>query len=434
LHRVVAYATFPSNAADTNAILDSGLDGCPSLLYVSRMPLQIESLDREQLAVLGREWLLHGHLQDRVGMALVLGEHDRDTMEKVAIEEWMAASPIYSRRMQQALGFVGTGVATMMKNLQLDIGAPHQFMDFRYRLDDPEHGEFWLAHCGALMDVEPMGTDFVHGMCHAIEDPTFDATAGATNPLAQIRPIHRPPRIPSNRMPHCAWKIDIVADGPNVSVSALEAVVANSALAQLPIPSYPASVDGGWVDYSGEFDPDFSLEDLSRSALLTALDEFGLQSHLLLRSLLLAVRENCSPELMVSMLPRQIRGWCGLTAQRLRDAFGLQVTVDGVSSLLALHPMMAPVAYTGFSVTEGVVSFDGGVAVRDHDGATWVNMPDRYDDLSAVVQAAFPTAAISAEGVISVGNEPVRVARELGIAQISTGATFRFSQRRPVRV
>ena len=34
------------------------------------------------------------------------------------------------------------------------------------------------------------------GMCHDIEDPTFDATAVATNRKAQIRPIHRPPRYP----------------------------------------------------------------------------------------------------------------------------------------------------------------------------------------------------------------------------------------------
>ena len=112
----------------------------------------------------------------------------------------MGASPVYSRRMQQLMGFVGTGVETIFKNLQLDIGAPHQFLDFRFRLDGPEHGEFWLAHCGALMDVEPMGEQFVHGMCHAIEDPTFDATAGATNPLVQVRPLHRPPRDPRARL------------------------------------------------------------------------------------------------------------------------------------------------------------------------------------------------------------------------------------------
>ena len=54
-------------------------------------------------------------------------------------------------------------VPTILKNIQLDIGAPHHFMDFRCRVDDAEHGEFWLAHCGALMDVEPMGEEYVRG-------------------------------------------------------------------------------------------------------------------------------------------------------------------------------------------------------------------------------------------------------------------------------
>ena len=89
------------------------------------------------------------------------------------------------------------------------IGAPPQFMDFRYSLEDPWHGRFELAHCGALMDVEPMGPDYVRSMCHDIEDPTFDATALATNPYAQVRPIHRPPRVPADRHPVCAWTVII---------------------------------------------------------------------------------------------------------------------------------------------------------------------------------------------------------------------------------
>ena len=121
----------------------------------------------------------------------------------------MAASPLYSLRTQRALDFGNGDVPTIFKNIQLDIGAPHQFMDFRYKVDDPKHGEFWLDHCGALMDVEPMGEEFVHGMCHDIEDPTFDATAGATNPYAQVRPIHRPPRVPADRAPHCHWRVVI---------------------------------------------------------------------------------------------------------------------------------------------------------------------------------------------------------------------------------
>ncbi len=398
------------------------------------MALQVADLDRGQLAVLGREWLLHGHLQDRVGMALVLEVADRDTMEAVAIEEWMAASPVYSQRMQQALNFVGDDVSTIMKNLQLDIGAPHQFMDFRYRLDDPQHGEFWLAHCGALMDVEPMGEEFVHGMCHAIEDPTFDATAGATNPFAQVRPIHRPPRVPSNRTPHCAWKIDVVASGAPVVPSALQAVVRQSAIAQLPLPTYDGDADGGWSDYSGAFDPDFELEDLSGPAQLVALEEFALQSHLLLRALMLAVREALGEEQMTSMLPRLVRGWAGLTAQRLVLELGLEPTIEGVATLLSLHPMMHPIAYTGFFVTGDQVSFAPAASAADDDGATWCGMPGLAAVLEAVVQAAFPTAQLSADLRISVGHEPVRPAPEVAIARFSTGSAFRFTPRRPVRV
>ena len=190
----------------------------------------LSRLSRRALAALGREWLLHGHLQDRVGMPLVHANRAREEMQTVAIEEWMAASPVYSRRMQRALRFGAGDVPTIMKNIQLDIGAPHHFMDFRCRVDDAEHGEFWLAHCGALMDVEPMGEEYVQGMCHDIEDPTFDATAVATNPRAQVRPLHRPPRRPSDREPHCHWTVEIVADAEPVLAHPNVAIVEPAAL------------------------------------------------------------------------------------------------------------------------------------------------------------------------------------------------------------
>ena len=117
----------------------------------------LEKLSRQELCHLGREYLLHGHLQDRVGLPLVAKQFGGDAYVRFSIEEWMAASPVYSKRMQRALDFEGHDVSTVFKNLQLDIGAPHQFMDFRFRLDRPDYGEFWLDHCGALLDVEPYG-------------------------------------------------------------------------------------------------------------------------------------------------------------------------------------------------------------------------------------------------------------------------------------
>ena len=127
------------------------------------MSSRYASLTRAELAVLVPELLLMGQMMDRAGMPWCISAFGREGMTEVAIEEWMTASPIYTRRMQQALGYApevaGAGdVVTIFKGLQLDIGAPPQFMDFRYGITDPWHGEFWLDHCGALMDVEPIGT------------------------------------------------------------------------------------------------------------------------------------------------------------------------------------------------------------------------------------------------------------------------------------
>ena len=186
-------------------------------------------------------------------MAWCISEFGRDEMLQIAIEEWAAASPIYTRRMQQALGFApavaGQGdVVTIFKGLQLDIGAPPQFMDFRYTVHDPHHGEFQLDHCGALMDVEPMGPDYVKGMCHDIEDPTFDATAIASNPKAQVRPIHRPPRstedMAAGRSPHCAWTVIIDDAYPEAQGIAALAVNERSRAASVELAPIDPADDG----------------------------------------------------------------------------------------------------------------------------------------------------------------------------------------------
>ena len=47
----------------------------------------------------------------------------------------------------------------------------------------------------------------------------------ATNPKAQVRPIHRPPRTPADRHPHCAWTVIIDESYPEVSsIPALDIV------------------------------------------------------------------------------------------------------------------------------------------------------------------------------------------------------------------
>src|ERR1041384_6855404 len=118
------------------------------------MATVFDGLDRATLALLAREYLLCGHLIDRSAMPQVFAAGGMEVMRDVAIDEWMGASPIYTRRIRRALGFDGDDVETIFKGMQLDIGAPPQFMDFRFKVFDAKHGEFELAHCGALMDVE----------------------------------------------------------------------------------------------------------------------------------------------------------------------------------------------------------------------------------------------------------------------------------------
>src|SRR5436190_3666200 len=244
------------------------------------MPSRYRSLSREQLAALVPELLLIGHLIDRSGMPWCITTFGPDEMAQVAIEEWAAASPIYSKRMQRTLEFEGDDVPTIFKNMQLDIGAPPQFMDFRFALRDRWHGEFWLDHCGALMDVEPMGTDYVVRMCHTIEDPTFDATAAATNPRARVRPIHRPPRISPEKRPHCAWMVTIDQNAEPLEAHPGAAQLARTHAAVLELdPIDPA--EEGLAGYTGSVLSDVDFSAFSHSALVRLADEVCLQMHLL---------------------------------------------------------------------------------------------------------------------------------------------------------
>src|SRR5262249_17997755 len=160
-------------------------------------------LSRERLVPVVLEYMMVGHLIDRALMPQVAVRAGIDTVDDVAIDEWLRASPAYPARMPRLTAIAGDRVRGHIKGLPPHVGLVHEYMGVADEPTDAGHGEFWLNHCGALMDFEPHGEARVVGMCHHIEDPTFDGTAVATNPHARIRPIHRPPRVPADREPHC---------------------------------------------------------------------------------------------------------------------------------------------------------------------------------------------------------------------------------------
>jgi hypothetical protein len=398
------------------------------------------SLSRAELAILVPELLLIGQLMDRAGMPWCISAFGRERMLQVAIDEWAAASPIYTRRMQQALNYApavpGKGdVITIFKGLQLDIGAPPQFMDFRYTINDPWHGEFHLDHCGALMDVEPMGPDYVKGMCHDIEDPTFDATAVATNPKAQVRPIHRPPRVPADRAPHCHWTVIIDESYQEVVGTPELAINERSRAATVELAPIDPS-DEGTSAYDGPLLDDLDFAAFSHSALVRIADEVCLQMALLDNGFALAVAKRVeSPEQLVQIRRKQLIGFAGIAAYRIARALDILPTPEGALRMLDLHPVFNPDVYVR-------ADFDGERVVVHpspvHDDSGWAALigPEWHAALQTAVQVLDPhfDVEVEAEGPgwsarLVRRDEPAEEASELAVTKFSTGTDFAFETR-----
>lgn len=399
----------------------------------------IDDLDHGELATLVKEHLLAGHLIDRAGMPVVTG-YGVDVMRDVAIDEWMAASPIYTKRTQRLLGFEAGTVEACFKAMQLDIGAPPEFMDFRFTIIDDNNGLFHLDHCGALMDVEPMGDDFVVAMCHHIEDPTFDATGWATHPKLRMRPIHRPPRVPSDRHPHCAWEVTIDESVEATPEPPPLARIAASNAARLPL-AVVEPADGepdGMVDYTKPLDPDLSLRDFGSTALRALDEEVCLQGHLLSIAFMAAVEDRYGTELAADAGSRQLTGVAGVAADRLKRAFGLEGDAADLATVFSLHPAFRPAAYVSWNV-----AIDGEVVhleladcpARQETGLeTWISLlADGHDRaLSAIATAVDPLWHVVADGpcrwVVQRGDEPTEELGEVTLTKFSTGVAFGFDR------
>ncbi len=404
------------------------------------MTSRYDLLDREKLAILLPELLLAGQLIDRSGMAWCISAFGREEMTQIAIEEWMAASPIYTRRMQQALRYAGDDVITIFKGLQLDIGAPPQFMDFRYTIHDKWHGEFHLDHCGALMDVEPLGDHYVRAMCHDIEDPTFDATAVATNPKAQIRPVHRPPREPADRHPHCRWTVTIDDSHPPVSESQGCAELQKSRAATIDLA--PIDVDDeGRNDYSGPLLSDLAFSDFSKSALVRMTDEVCLQMHLLNLGFVRAIHNRVDgAQAARELCSKQLVGIAGIAAERIHNALGLPAGIEGALRTLELHPLVNPSVYVVATVHDSSITIGRSPA---HDDGAWISLcgPQNITPLQAIVRAVDPYLDVEVDGTatdwtarIVRRDEAATERDEVAITRVSTGSSFVFQPRRSLPI
>jgi hypothetical protein len=320
--------------------------------------------------------------------------------------------------------------------MQLEIGAPPQFMDMRYWVADAHHGGFHLDHCGALLDVEPMGEEHVRGMCHDIEDPTFDATAVATNRRAQVRPVHRPPRTPADRQPHCEWTVTIDDSHPEVAAIPALAVVQATRAAGLELSEIDPADDGA-ADYSGPLVSDIDFGAFSHSALVRIADEVCVQMHLLVLSFQHAVRARAvDRDQADQIVTKQLTGIAGIMAERLRNALLLGDDEHAAVEVLRLHPLLNPAAYVTATFGSDHVSV---VPSAAHDDEAWVTRvgPTSVRPLQAVVQAVNPHLDVEVVGSqddwtaqVVRRDTPAKELDEVTVTRFSKGAGFTFEARR----
>jgi hypothetical protein len=401
-----------------------------------------DELSRARLLRVALETMHVGHLLDRALMPqLFFATESFDAVDQVAIDEWMGASPVYTGRMRRLMRIEGDTVPAIVKALQLDCGFPHQYMDVGWTMIDDASCEFFLRHCGALLDVEPYGEERVRGMCHTIEDPTFDATAYATNPRARIRPLHRPPRVPADRLPHCHWTIRI--DPANDPVGPAKNTLAVAALPLAKIVNERAPErDEGWTDYARNVDPGFKLGLLSSATLAAVAREFQMQEHLLSASAEMALVERVGRDKARGVLLQQwgALGW--RASERLAAALGIANRgVDAVAMALRLHAILPPgfsrdVQIEGESVTLRLEPQSPELLDPEHPG--WLGLAVRGEGLGieTAAQGVDPRArlasvavrggAIEAEITVRAGAEPAKIPKAATFMKDSTATKFVF--------
>ncbi len=410
-------------------------------------------LSRAALARLGREYMMVGHVHDRVLMPIVGSRFGPEAMTDVAIDEWMGASPIYSQRNRALLGIEGDGVSSILKGLQLDIGAPHQYMDFRFELVDETRGFFWLDHCGAYEDVSRAArgrTEPIIQLCHHMEDPTFDATAMAVNPYARCRPVHRPPLQIGHVGPVCRWEVAITDEHGTVEEHEITRLMRRTKAARFVFPSAGPPGTGGLDDYAGAFRPDFALEDLSQPALVTQCKEFTLDVHLLVRASHLSIQERWGDAVRAEIARDHWAGAAPIYVGRIRKALGMEGDdMEACLKMLQVDPAF-PRDYVArgcelVDARRGRFWIDECDALADDDPRGWLAMLDDGEapGFDAVVAAVNPRARVrplDPAALCAGGAKPARAWEiEIGaetaprpespwanVARISTVAAFQL--------
>jgi hypothetical protein len=219
----------------------------------------------------------------------------------------------------------------------------------------------------------------------------------------------------------------------------------------IEVPSASAE-HGGWLDYSGRFDPGFQLEDLSHQALVSVSQEFALQSHLLARAFMLCAAQRQGDEVAAELGAAQWTGIAALTAERIRAPLAIEGDdIEAIAKVFQLHPCFHPRTYVDFRVEltgprSARIAIGSCPALEEEDVHSWFAGLDAapHPALDAIAASVNPRARchpvrnpqdarLAWEIVIDPAADAQDEPRELKLARLSRGASFRFEQRRTLR-
>jgi hypothetical protein len=273
-------------------------------------------------------------------------------------------------------------------------------------------------------------------MCHDIEDPTFDATAVATNPKARMRPIHRPPRVPADRQPHCAWTVTIDPSSPDVQPIPALALVQATRAADLVLDPIDPTQDGN-SDYAGPLLSDIDFTAFSHSALVRIADEVCLQMHLLVLSFQHAVRARAADRAQADeIVTKQLTGIAGVMGERISNALDLGEGPTAAVQVLKLHPLLNPAAYVTASFGDDFFTV---LTSPAHEDEAWIARvgPTSTRPLQAIVQGVDPYLDVEVVGAddhwsghVLRRDTPAQELEEVTVTRFSKGIGFSFGTRR----
>ena len=360
-------------------------------------------LSRQALGRFGREIMLCAMMHDRGLLPQVGRRYGREAMTDVAVDEWMGSSPLYNERNRALLQIAGHDVGAIFKGLQLDIGAPHQFLDFHFELKNESLGYFWLPFCGAFSFVKEMAGDDekpIFQLCHHMEDTTFNATVAAVHPRARCIPEHRPPQAPPHAGPVCRWRVEIGGEPTPLTERPILQAIRQSLAAGFEFGPIPEAHDG-LSDYGGAFRPDFVLEDLSQPVLARQAKEFALDWHLLVRAAYTSIEERYGHAAMSEIARHHWAAVAPVYSARIRRALGIEGDDLGtILKMLQLDPCFPP---------EYVVS---GCHWRDaRTGHFWIEACAALEDIlpRGILEPLFGGEAAALEAVVCAVNPRARV-------------------------